>query len=72
MTINYRDVFVPSSEPVPALPRSNGAQYHSAKRPVRRGAYRNGGKRLIDLGLCILGAPFVLSLIHISEPTRPY
>ena len=63
MTINYRDVFVPSSEPVPALPRSNGAQYHSAKRPVRRGAYRNGGKRLIDLGLCILGAPFVVPLI---------
>lgn len=55
MTINYREISIPASEPV-MLPLKAYVQ-------ARKGSYRQGGKRLLDVVLCLLAAPFAVPLI---------
>ena len=62
MTIHYRDTSTHSSKVESAPPaRLAGPRADSFKPQL----YRNAGKRVLDVILCILGAPFALLLIGV-------
>lgn len=62
MTVNYRDISIPGSEPVPVMMKQREHR-QGARKPSLSRIYRSGGKRLLDLSICILAAPFVVPLI---------
>lgn len=77
MTIHYRNS---STTPLQAKPvtrdhlrtpglmhraKPAGAETESPGGAFHKAPYRNGGKRIFDLTLCLLGAPFVLLIVAV-------
>lgn len=65
MTVHYRDTSTASAHSAPVVIPQHKKNRVGTGHSARFSLYRSSGKRLLDLGVCILAAPFVVPLIAV-------